>query len=152
MFLSISNLMMKIKQKKIFLITIISCYFFALFPFFTPSENNYLDLSAAIQQIQKVQQSSFSNQNYFQTALRGSILSLRSIAGISAVIVKTSPKSATTDTDSSFVLVLVKLPHILSTTGYQTMKISNFHDGLLMVNNIYKSLTFPPELPPPIFS
>ncbi len=138
-------------QKQIFVTVTATFYILSLFFFFPSAKNSYLDLSAAIQQIQKIQQSSVSNQNSFQTALRGSILSLKSIAGLSAVIVKTSHNNTTTDSDSSFVLVLVKLPHILSTSIYQYAMFSDLQDRL-MVNSIYKSPAFPPELPPPIFS
>lgn len=138
---------MKIKRSQAFVTMITVLYAFSLFPFFTPSANRDFDLCAAIQQMQRLHQTSLSDQVDFQTALSSTIKSLRDIAGISAVIVERSDASATNQT--TLLIVAVKSPHLLPTSTPPTVLSSEFQNTSLNEEQLYTSLAFPPEKPPP---
>lgn len=122
-------------------------YISSLFQILTPSEEGDIDLRVAIQQIQKIHNASVSDQINFPEAVRGSIDSLRAIAGIKAVIIK---KSAIDETNQPTILVvLTTSPHIQSTYTYPIDFRASVRDNFPTEKQRYISINFPPDTPPP---
>lgn len=140
---------MKTKRPQGIIAMIITAYAFSLFPFLTSSANRDFDLRTVIQQMQELNEVSNSDHINFQSTLRDSITSLRAIAGISAVIVEKSDETATNKT--SFLIVAVKSPHLLSTAIKPTAFCSESQNSYSREDQSYTSLNCAPEELPPRF-
>lgn len=138
------------RSQRVVIMMIMVLYAFSLSPFFIFSINCDVNLCVAIQQMQRLHQTSNSEQVDFEAALRNSITSLKAIAGISAVIVEKFDESATNQ--NSFLIVTVKSPHLLSaSTGPKVLRLE-IQDSFPREEQSYISLNSPPEEPPPNFA
>lgn len=113
-----------------------------------PVKDLHPDLRIAIQNLQKLDNAANSGHTHFVTALRGSIMSLRAIAGLNCIIVDTTDNHS--DSDTSGVVVFVKLPCLLpADSSFQLFNTEQYHPNSY-VSGHYISLNFPPDTPPPV--
>lgn len=136
-------------QIKIIIISIISLYTISILPCLSLPYGQQSELRTAIQLIQKLSDSSSSEQIEFESAFHETIKAMRLTAGIKVIIVETP--QAGPHHESTVFIIDAKPPHLLSAafSRHIFVQLSENHFNYI---NEHKSLTITPPTPPPLLS
>lgn len=132
-----------------FISVITVLYVLSLFPSPFSGKDGYLDLGSVIQQMQNLHHASISEQVDFGAALRGSVLSLKALAGMNSIVINKTNKNNASQ-EGFLLIVLVKSPYLLLNSNYHPSISLKFKGSPILEDKLYTSLDFPPETPPPI--
>jgi len=130
-------------------IIVMVLYTLSLAPLFSPTSNSDVTIDSAILQLQQLYSSSTSAQYDFMKSMRGSLLTLKTIAGVCTVTFQDSNKLSQ-NTEIQFSFLPVKSPHLLP--ALDSNALLNTISSLTLPNklSLYTSIPHLPELPPPI--